>query len=289
MFYPPAIQTQRSELKYIIPERLTDRIRDFIAPYLVLDGYGARQPDRSYPVHSLYLDSRDLALHQSTINGDRNRYKLRIRFYENRPSAPVYLEIKRRENGAIYKERCALAKSAISDIAAHRLPLRSDLVQPTPADERALQNFCRLMNRLQARPVAHVAYRREAWSSEGNNRFRVTFDRSVTTCPESNFDLSPKQSAPVPVFGRMVVLELKFTGRFPSWMGDLVRAFGLRQCSAAKYVDGVVQMEDAGLLNETLKPAFAPSAKANEARLRAHLRWKMPDLVFSGAGSKVSA
>lgn len=283
------IQTQRSELKYIIPEHLTDRIRDFLVPYLVLDSFGAQQADRSYPVHSLYLDSDDLALHQSTINGDRNRYKLRIRFYENRPGAPIYLEIKRRENGAIYKERCALQQSAVADLAAHRLPLRSDLVKPTPSDERSLQNFCRLMNKLQARPIAHVAYRREAWSSEGSNRFRVTFDRQVTTCPETTYNFSPRQDSPVPVFGKMVVLELKFTGRFPSWMGDLVRAFGLRQCSAAKYVDGVVQMEDEGILGDALKPLFAPVAKAKEARLLSQIRWRTPNWGFSGTGSKVSA
>ena len=35
-----------------------------------------------------------------------------------------------------------------------------------------------------------------------------------------------------------MVLELKFTNRFPDWFADLVRVFGLRQCGAAKYVDG---------------------------------------------------
>ncbi|HKQ36797.1 MAG TPA: hypothetical protein VJ063_01895, partial [Verrucomicrobiae bacterium] len=41
------------------------------------------------------------------------------------------------------------------------------------------------------------------------------------------------------VWGKDVVLELKFTNRFPDWFRDLVRVFGLRQCGAAKYVDGV--------------------------------------------------
>ena len=41
------------------------------------------------------------------------------------------------------------------------------------------------------------------------------------------------------VFGDNVVLELKFTNRFPDWFRELVRIFGLTQCGAAKYVDGV--------------------------------------------------
>ncbi|MCD8481428.1 MAG: polyphosphate polymerase domain-containing protein [Verrucomicrobia bacterium] len=238
------MQSHRFELKYIIPHELALQIRDFIQAYLVLDSFGASQPDCSYPVHSLYLDSRDLYLHQSTINGERNRYKLRIRFYENRPGAPIYLEIKRRENNAIYKERCALRREAVEDIAMGRIPCRSELVKAKPENERALFNFCRYLNQLQARPVAHVYYRREAWSSFGSNRYRITFDRNVTTSPDHTYRLDPKQNNPISVFGDFVVLELKFTERFPPWMGDLVRIFGIRQCSAAKYVDGIVRLEE---------------------------------------------
>ncbi len=242
------LQTQRCELKYIVPESTAVQVRDFIRPYLELDEFGAQQEDLSYPVHSLYLDSRDFALHQSTINGERNRYKLRIRFYENRPKAPVYFEIKRRENNAIYKERCAIQREAMRDLEEGRLPAREDLVSAGPANERALINFNRYMTELGARPIAHVAYRREAWSSRGSNRYRITFDRAVTTCPESTYSLQTDQENPLLVFNNGVVLELKFTGGFPSWMGDLVRAYGLQQCSAAKYVDGVVRMEEENLL-----------------------------------------
>jgi hypothetical protein len=35
-----------------------------------------------------------------------------------------------------------------------------------------------------------------------------------------------------------VILELKFTERFPNWYRDLVRAFNCFQTGAAKYVEG---------------------------------------------------
>jgi hypothetical protein len=44
---------------------------------------------------------------------------------------------------------------------------------------------------------------------------------------------------PSSVFGNCVILELKFTGRFPDWFGEMVRVFGLRQGSASKYADGI--------------------------------------------------
>jgi hypothetical protein len=38
----------------------------------------------------------------------------------------------------------------------------------------------------------------------------------------------------------VVILELKFTGRFPNWYRELVRAFDLMQGGAAKYCEGTL-------------------------------------------------
>ncbi len=238
------LQTQRSELKYIITEMQAARVRAFVQSYLELDPYGARQSDHSYPVHSLYLDSPDLKLHQSTINGERNRFKLRVRFYENRPGAPVYCEIKRRENKAILKERFAVSREGLNAVLAGRIPPRDTLMLEQANEERALHNFCRHVNDLRARPIAHVAYRREAWLSHGHNRLRVTFDREVRSSVEPTARLEADLLDPILVFGDNVVLELKFTGEFPRWMREMVQACGLLQCSAAKYVDGILRMEE---------------------------------------------
>jgi hypothetical protein len=241
---PRTFQSQRFELKYIIEEDRTPGIRDFLLPYLQLDPFGATQADRTYPVHSLYFDSPDLRLCQSTINGDRNRYKMRVRFYERSVQDPVFFEIKRRENNAIYKERCPVLRDAAGEIIAGRLPGKSDLAGNSPAEERALYRFHRLVNELFASPVAHVSYRREAWHGSGGNRVRVTFDREVVTRPQGHFDLDPRPADGMSVFGRSVVLELKFIGLFPPWMGEMVRIFELQQCSAAKYVDGLLGMQE---------------------------------------------
>jgi SPX domain protein involved in polyphosphate accumulation len=101
------LQLQRFELKYVVPESLACAARDFVRSYLRLDEHGAGKPQFSYPVHSVYLDSPDLALYRQTENGDKNRYKLRIRFYNESADTPVFFEIKRRADEAISKQRCA--------------------------------------------------------------------------------------------------------------------------------------------------------------------------------------
>src|SRR5881394_185415 len=233
------LQLQRFELKYLVPESVALRVRDFVSGYLEIDEYGATLPNFSYPVHSLYLDSEDLHLFHTTINGDKNRFKLRLRFYDNRPEAPIFFEIKRRMNSIIIKQRGGVRRDAVDWLMAGHLPEPAHLVSRDPRQQVALQNFCKLTHDIGARPKSHIAYLREAWISPRDNSVRVTLDRSVRCEPEPLAHLNTRMNNPVVVFGKDVVLELKFTDRFPDWFKQLVRVFGLMQCGAAKYVDGV--------------------------------------------------
>jgi VTC domain len=236
------MQRQRFELKYIIKEDVALAVRDFVSGYLEIDEYGATLPNFSYPVHSLYLDSDDLCLYHTTINGDKNRFKLRLRFYDNRKEAPIFFEIKRRMNNIIAKQRGGVRRDAVSWLLAGQMPEPAFLVSRDPRQLVALQNFCKLMNDIRARSKTHVAYLREAWISARDNSVRVTMDRAITSEPEPMARLNTRMDNPMMVFGNEVVLELKFTDRFPDWFKALVRVFGLMQCGAAKYVEGVTRM-----------------------------------------------
>lgn len=233
------MQLQRLELKYQISDELALAVRDFVGSYLEVDEFGATRPNLSYPVHSLYLDSPDLATFRHTINGNKNRFKLRIRFYENRPNAPVYFEIKRRMNNAILKQRGAVRREAVDQVLAGQLPGPNELASNDPKHLAGVQRFLGLMTELQAGPTAHVAYLREAWMSPRDNSVRVTMDREVYFEPDPTTLMLATMADPVPVFGSRVILELKFTGRYPDWWNELVRVFGLQQASAAKYADGI--------------------------------------------------
>src|SRR5439155_22771464 len=91
-------------------------------------------------------------------------------------------------------------------------------------------------------PKPHIASLRQHWISARDNSVRVTMGREVKCEQERLPHLSACMDNPVAVFGKEVILELKFTDRFPNWFRELVRVFGLMQCGAAKYVDGVTMM-----------------------------------------------
>ena len=148
------LQKQRYELKYVIPEQKALAIRDFLRCYLDVDNNCLGQPDLSYPVHSLYLDSPGMALYHSTINGDKNRLKLRIRFYNELEDTPVFLEIKRRMNNIISKKRVGIPRLTAQSVISGQIPSPEELVSATrkvsdqdsldyitPSQEQALYEF----------------------------------------------------------------------------------------------------------------------------------------------------
>ncbi len=233
------LQQQRFELKYLINEGITLRIRDFVSSYLELDDYGATQPNLSYPVHSLYLDSDDLKTHHASINGTKNRFKLRLRYYDDKPETPVFFEVKARVDNCILKQRCGVRREAIPLLLAGHLPEPGQLLSREPRHLVTLQRFNLLLQQLGARPKLHNNYLREAWVSPQDNSVRLTFDRNICAEPFFRAKAVVEMKKPVRVFAEFVVLELKFTTRFPNWFQQLVRRFNLMQFSSAKYCEGV--------------------------------------------------
>lgn len=236
------LQLQRFELKYLVTETVALSAREFVSSYLVLDENCVGQENYSYFNHSLYLDSSDLRMYWDVINGNRNRYKLRVRFYNEDPASPLFLEIKQRHNDAILKQRSAIRRDALVAVLDGVAPSEQHLFSPSAKHLAALQRFSDLMLAQHARPQTHVRYLREAWMTERDNSARVTFDRAVCVERRTVADVSCQMSNPVLPWGEQVILELKFTGRFPNWFGELARFFGIMQCGVAKYAEGVTTL-----------------------------------------------
>jgi hypothetical protein len=163
-------QGARFEQKYIITEENALQIRDFVRSRLELDEHAVGKPNFSYPVHSLYLDSHDLKLYWATINGDKSRFKMRLRFYDDNPNTPVFLEIKEltsiqrpvKESTPVIKIKeltnsgCHIKKRA----PVHRGAVDGLLTDQTDDPSRltdakhfgALEDFCERMYELEAQP-----------------------------------------------------------------------------------------------------------------------------------------
>ncbi len=227
-------------MKYLISEACARSVRDFVSSYLELDEHAdPNQPHSAYRITSLYLDNPALELHEQTVQGMKNRFKLRIRFYDDLPSSPVFMEIKARDTDVIRKQRAAVTWEGVRCFLEGRMPSSSHLFaqngDPTDRSAAALQRFVDLARTAGARGVAYASYMREAYVSPDSDQIRITFDRQLTGAP---FDplkgLAMPRDGVAPKMDR-VILELKFTDRFPHWMRVLTQNHNLQRCSVPKY------------------------------------------------------
>ena len=219
----------RHELKYLVTEAQAVAIAERIRPFMLPDRHSTTG---AYSIVSLYLDSDDLRLCRESLEGIKNRFKLRIRSYSDDPDAPCYFEIKRRVNQVIVKSRARVPRGLAG-------PLLADAARPSVvgSDEyKNLTQFLYYRQQIHARPVVRVRYFRQAFESRFADDVRVTIDRQlslkITRTLELGRDGSGWQRWPE----RGVVLEIKFTHGYPTWVSRLVQQFGLQPQSMSKYV-----------------------------------------------------
>ena len=227
----------RYEIKYIISESKARAIARFIEPYLKLDHYSRLRPDGAYPIVSLYLDSSNLQLCRESLEGHKNRFKLRIRSYTDDLNYPRFFEIKRRAGTIIIKDRARVVtgKVALADLLS---PL-SLPAQSYKGHEETLKQFRLYKNSINAGPVVRVRYIRRAYESDTENRVRVTFDRKLAynVGREANVSLVGPGWQQHAI--KSVILEIKFTGRYPAWLSRMAECFDLHQQSVSKYATSI--------------------------------------------------
>ncbi len=218
----------RHELKYVISEAQAAAMIQYVRPAVPPDPHANRGV---YPVVTLYLDSSDLRLCRESLEGVKNRFKLRIRSYTDAPDTPCSFEIKRRMNRIIAKSRAWVPKTDMPSVLKD-----SRVLSESEGDrEENLEQFLYYQARLRTAPVLRVRYLRQAFESAWGNHLRVTFDRrlhfNTTVTPNIQMNGRGWQSFP----GNPVVLEIKFTGRFPGWLGRIIHTFGIQDRSFSKY------------------------------------------------------
>jgi len=225
----------RYEFKYVISESMAAAVEHFIQPYIKLDPYCEKHSERSYPIVSLYMDSVNFNLCRQTLEGRKNRFKLRIRGYSDAVTEPRYFEIKRRLNSVIIKSRTEVERhNVINALSALELPDNGN-----GQDGDILSQFQFYAKQIGACPVLKVRYLRRAYEDENPNRVRITFDRQLAYQVTNKAHISFNGGNWHQHHSRNVILEIKFTGCYPAWLSRMVRGFNLQRQSFSKYVTSI--------------------------------------------------
>jgi hypothetical protein len=244
----------RYELKYFVSPEQALRIRDFVREYLDFDEYSVGKPEFSYPVHTLHLDSDDWQLYWRTVRGDQDRWKLRVRYYSSFPDSPVYFELLHQKADIVSKYRAGVRTEAVNALLGGCLPEPEQLFSKNPTEAMALQRFATMMGELNARPRLHLFHMREAYESD-DGKARVTLDRNF--CASK---VSGGSGGPLPVamenllmcVNHLVILQLRFTERFPHWYLELVRVFNLGDPMSWSEDDAMISCDRPQLIGDDI-------------------------------------
>lgn len=224
-----ATRFQREELKFFIDNHLVSVLIPDLLNFMERDHYSVKGP---YPIYSIYFDTIDWQAFYSKLDGNERRQKFRIRSYVAHPQPDdlVYLEIKEKLNGTVFKRRTNLPMKDAEAL------VRGEIVDK---DSPIIDEWRFAMLRNSLRPKILNTYRRTAYHSEQFQGLRVTIDQDMHYAVTQGFSYNiPTRLA----FWshRKSVIEVKFDRYVPAFIVDMIRKYNLTRVPVSKYCDSVI-------------------------------------------------
>ncbi len=218
---------QRYEFKYVMPDYMTATIKKSLEHFGMIKDPMVPDGKNSYDITSLYFDNEKLLAYHSKLAGERNRYKLRLRYYGDVKDAPQhsFAEIKSKYNSVIHKRRERISAEDVIALCNGLVPSHKD-------DAETFQLFVARMKKNSMTPRMLVRYKREPLIWNKDKRLRITFDSHLQSRSSENlYDAGMFHD----YMKHRTVMELKFTGWAPGWVGQIIREHRLDRVASSKY------------------------------------------------------
>jgi len=227
----------RLEYKYLVPNERLDELRQGMRPFVQTDRYAETGNGFEYTVRSIYFDNCRMQHYNDKIDGAKVRKKVRVRGYNRLESEDtIYLEIKRRLENHVFKDRAPLQFRHLAKVWRSRNVERYILQDPedaqaVPSAQKFFYNICR--NEMS--PVLLIVYDREAFYSKFDGGLRITFDKNMRQRRFPALQELGQDTALWPVLQKHFILELKFSHGYPRWMQSLIRRLQIQRLALSKY------------------------------------------------------
>lgn len=217
----------RYEKKYILTLPQYQTLQKKLAPHFTPDLYGA------HTICSVYYDTWDYTLIQESLKHPVYKEKLRLRAY-GRPDADsvVFLEIKKKFDGIVYKRRVALPMHAVPAWEETSLP---PLQPPNPENSAQIWAELRWMRARYApmRRSCMIAYERVALTGRASDALRITFDYHVRF---RTWQLDPQYgNSGTELLSGLYLMEIKIPGAIPVFLARILEETGVHPARFSKY------------------------------------------------------
>ena len=212
---------QRYEKKYLLNPEQYQKIRAGLAPYMEADEHGR------YTICNLYYDTPDFQLIRASLDKPVYKEKLRMRSYGVPADGDsVFVELKKKYKGVVYKRRTVLEAGEALDYLAGR------------CSPRAKDQICReidwFLGRYHPVPQVFIAYDREALAGLEDRVLRVTFDIDLRW-RDTALDLRSGDGGERITSRDQILMEIKIPGSAPVWLSRLLSENSVFPTSFSKY------------------------------------------------------
>ncbi len=214
---------KRVEKKYILDSQQYSAVLEGIKEHMQIDKYGETT------ICNIYFDDEGDNLIQTSIDKPVYKEKLRLRSYglPTGDDSTVFLEIKKKYKGTVYKRRISMTlKEAEEYIETGVLPCRIGGNIPKEIDY--MVNFYGLS------PRVFIAYDRTAYYSKEDKKLRITFDKNIRSrYSDVTFRRGDKGEMLLPE--GTYIMEIKIPNATPLWLTRLLSENSVFSQSFSKY------------------------------------------------------
>ena len=213
---------ERREIKYRITAAQRAALEAAVGTRMSPDVHG------DSTICNIYYDTPDYRLIRASLEKPAYKEKLRLRSYGVAvPGGEVFLELKKKYKGIVYKRRITLPEDAAGEFIAGRAPLGEH-----GQIGREIEYFAAFYAPLL--PAVHLSYERRAWFSREEPDLRITFDKNIRFRRED-------VSLTLPAGGQRILpeseslLEIKTAQSLPLWLAAQLDALGIFRSTFSKY------------------------------------------------------
>lgn len=212
---------QRYEKKYLLTASQYELFREVADEYMQVDEYGEST------ICNIYYDTPDYDLIRASIEGPVYKEKLRLRSYGiPKQGEPVFLEIKKKYKGIVYKRRIALPLEE-----AYK-SLEQGVVDEGRGQVAKEINY--FLKRYHPVPKVYLAYDRVAMFGIEDTNLRMTFDFRIRS-REDKLDLAMGDNGKLLLADGEVVMEIKVKDVYPMWLIQGLEKLSIYPHSFSKY------------------------------------------------------
>lgn len=180
-----------------------------------------------HTICSIYFDTDDDRLIRNSIERPLYKEKLRLRSYgvPTNDDSEVFLELKKKYKGIVYKRREALTLFAAESYIQNGL---------FPADSQIFREINYFRSYYSAYPKIFIAYDRIAMAGNSDTNLRMTFDFRIR-CRRNDLDLQAGDHGTELLSSGSVLMEIKIPGAMPLWLCSALSQLKLYPVSFSKY------------------------------------------------------